>query len=204
MSEDEGIIILYTIASVKVTKSIMDLAATPLTDIISRLNRAIFGFARVNLLNPIRPIIQGQFNKRPISQGALGQLVNNMELVGVHSDRYSSAIPLLADPDHIDPLCILTDITQVSVAKDLKLTPKGEAEVKSFTAAGGNHRTKALQTVMERLEEKIQRLNQKLEKKVSKSKTKGNKIGEELEMLKAKKAGLGTWTVILYNESGCS
>ena len=123
----------------------------------------------------------------------------------MHSDRFTTAIPLLANPEDIDPSCLITDITKISQAKDLKLSEKGEA-VKGFTAAGGNHRTAALQSVVERLENKITQLKGKIDKLKEKSSTSKTKyklgvLKEEIKVCKAKKAGLAKWTVILYNES---
>jgi len=170
----------------------------------SNLNRAIFGFARVDLLRPLRPINQGEFNQRPINKKAVDQLVQNMETVGVHSDRYSTAIPLLANPDDIDPSSLLLDITKISQAKDLVLSEKGEADVKSFSAAGGRHRTKALEIVVERVDKEMKgiqdRINNTKKRESSKGKAKLERLREELKKCKAKKAGLRKWTVILYDE----
>ena len=171
------------------------------------ISNAIFSIAKVDLLDPIRPILQGVFNPRPIDNKAIDQLVENMELVGVQSDRYSNAIPILANPDHIDPLSIFNDITRISQAPDLKLSDRGLQEVKHFLAAGGRHRTEALRVVYTKLQEKIKKLNSKIEelekkeeKKKKKTTEKLNEFRQELKILKAKEVGLTKWTVILYNE----
>lgn len=125
----------------------------------------------------------------------------------MQSNLYQTAIPLLADPDDIDPSSVLTDITDISQAMDLKLSKKGEKRVFSFSAAGGNHRTEALKQVVKNIEEKIVILKEKIEaleksqKESYNNKDKLNDLKNEAKKLKAKKAGLGKWTVILYNES---
>jgi ribosome-associated translation inhibitor RaiA len=124
-----------------------------------------------------------------------------MEIKGVQSNLYTTAIPLLANPKDIDLSSVVTDITKISQAKDLKLSAKGRS-VKEFAAAGGSHRTKALEKVLEKLEKKIKGLKAKVE---SLEEGEGQKeLKEELECIKAKKAGLGKWTVILYDEGKCS
>lgn len=133
-------------------------------------------------------------------------MVKNMELTGVHSDRYSTAIHLLVNPDHIDLNSISQDITKMSQAPDLKLSDKGKAERASFCAAGGNHRRKAVAIVEANLKEKMRKMEEEIEilekKKRKKSTTeKLSRLREELMVLRAKKAGMGKWTVILYDES---
>jgi septal ring factor EnvC (AmiA/AmiB activator) len=125
-----------------------------------------------------------------------------MELTGIHFDRYENAIPLLADPEDIDLSTIIKDISKISQAPDLKLSEKGNA-VKSFVAAGGNHRTQALKEVVQRLETKISDLNKKFQRwktNPKKSKDQLKDLKEEIRKLQTKKAGSGKWTVILYNE----
>jgi hypothetical protein len=165
----------------------------------------MFSIATVNLLNPIRPIKQGTFNTRDIDPKALDQLIESMELVGVLSNLYSNAIPILADPAYIHPSSIFTDITRISEAPELKLTREGEKEVKKFYAAGGNHRTTALQKVKERLQGKIEGLKSQIEdnkdKKDNKTKVKLVSLRDDLKICEKKMDGLGKWTVILYNYS---
>ena len=133
-------------------------------------------------------------------------LAKNMGLAGVQSDRFSTAIPLLADPDDIDPSSIISDITKISQAKDLKLSEKGEA-VEFFTAAGGNHRTEALKRVKDKLAQEIQKLDTKhtKEKKRAKGTPKSDEklvdLKKQVKSLCAKDATLGMWTVVLYDSS---
>jgi hypothetical protein len=112
---------------------------------------------------------------------------------------YDTAIPILAHPDDIDSSSIITDIAKISQAPELKLSQRGEKRVKGFSAAGGSHRIKALETVYDKVVKKIEHL----ESKISASKKKGERL-EKLKQarldLLAKKGGLGKWTVILYNE----
>jgi hypothetical protein len=125
-----------------------------------------------------------------------------MEDEGVFSDRYSTAIPLLADPEDIDPSSFVTKVTDISRAPDLKLSQG--AKIKRFSAAGGNHRTQALELVVGKLTEKIENLKSRIQTvkdKKKPNKARLDKFRDELRGLKARVAGLGRWTVILYNES---
>lgn len=170
------------------------------------LNKALFSIATVDLLDPVRPIRHGTFNTRPINKAALHNLVQIMESAGVHSNLYSTAIPILASPEHIDPSSIFTDITKINQAPELKLSEKGELEVEKFFAAGGNHRTAAIGVLNERLESRIEQLESEIKTKEeknsnkSKSKARLEELRQELGTLKAKKGELGKWTVLLYDE----
>jgi hypothetical protein len=176
----------------------------------SELVKAIFGIARVDLLNPIKPIKQGLFNERPINKKAVDQLVQDMETQGVRSDSLLSAIPLLANPQHIDLSSTSKDITSLSEAPDLKLSEKGLDEVTCFRAAGGNHRTAALRLVhikiqdtIDELETKVKNLDKK-EKDDEKTKVAKKEFKAEVRRLKAKQARNSKWTVILYDEGKCN
>ena len=132
-----------------------------------------------------------------------------MDLVGVQSDRYSNAIPILVNPEHIDPSSISNDITKISTAPDLKLSKRGLKEADWFLAAGGNHRTEALRTVCNQLQEKISKANTDVESLGAKMKAKQrykdyaeiNDIYDELEKYKEQKLRTEKWSVILYDES---
>lgn len=157
------------------------------------------GIAKVDLLKPLVPIKQGHYNTRAIDQKAVDKLVQSMELMGVLSDRYSTAIPILADPEDIDPSSISQDITKISQAPDLKLSEKGSRDVRELLATGGRHRTKALATVYVNLRSKIKDLEDRIKRTNKKSKL--EELREEVKICQAKKASLGKWTVIVYNAS---
>ena len=74
--------------------------------------------------------------------------------------------------------------------------------VETFTACGGNHRTKALEEVVQKREKKIKGLEEKLTrwKGKQKSKRKVQDLKKEIKTLKGFKAAMGKWTVILYDE----
>ena len=158
------------------------------------------------MLSPIRPIQHGSFNSRPINKKSLDQLVHIMQISGVHSNLYSTAIPILANPDHIHSSSIFTDITKLTQAPELKLSAKGETEVKKFYSAGGNHRTAAvgvlnslLEQSLEKLEAEIAKLEQKNSTK-SKAKARLDVLRSEVAKLKVKQSGLGKWTILLYDD----
>jgi hypothetical protein len=98
------------------------------------------------------------------------------------------------------------DSIHIMDAPELKLSEQGEAELESFYAAGGNHRTAALKVLEEEEKERIGRLEEYIRKKEGKEGTKNarrvaalqKELGEKQEKLK----GLGKWTAILYNEGG--
>jgi predicted RNase H-like nuclease (RuvC/YqgF family) len=123
-----------------------------------------------------------------------------MKIKDVQSNLYTTAIPLLAIPKDINISSVITDITKILQAKDLKLSAKSKS-VKDFTAAGGSDRTKALEKVLEKLEIKVKGLKAKVESLEEGEEQK--ELKEELECIKAKKAVLGKWTVILYDEGKC-
>jgi hypothetical protein len=125
-----------------------------------------------------------------------------MEDGGIKSLSYENAIPLLAHPDDIDPSSIITEITKISQAPELKLSKQGEKRVKGFSGAGGSHRTEALKTIYEKIGKKIEHLGSKISA-LKEKKGKRNRLielQEERKRLMGKKAGLGKWTVKLYNE----
>ena len=176
---------------IKVNHYVNDGSAAP-----DPLSKAIFGFARVDLLKPLLPIIHGEFNKRPLNQKALDQLVQNMEAEGVHSDLYETAIPLLANPDDIDPSSIVKDVSKISQAPDLKLSAKGKGRVDRFYAAGGNHRTEAVREFKKRLTKRVDGFKAKL-----KTNGQSQDLVEKIREGEDKIARVSNWTVILYDES---
>jgi len=188
---EEGMIKCTISASIRVTKGSLD----------NELADAMIGFAKVNLLSPLKPIFFGSFNSRPIDNKSVQALVANMEFVGVQSDRYENAIPLLVNPGDIDLSSIERDITDISQAPDLKLTNES---VEMFQAAGGRHRMEAVKVLNVRLEEKIEVLRRQIERLKIKKSNKNNErrqaLTQDLKILEAKMAGLGWWTVILYNK----
>lgn len=166
----------------------------------------MFSIVTVDLLNPIRPIEQGSFNTRPLSQNAIAQLVKNMKMQGVRRHLYSTAIPILAKRHYIDQSSIFKDVTKIQSAPALKLTPEGEKKVKMFYAAGGNHRTEAVKVLAGEEKENIQKLKvaiKKIENKGEKTKSvqvKLEQLHQQLEESERKLAGMGLWTVLLYDE----
>ncbi|KAF8799686.1 hypothetical protein BYT27DRAFT_7316212, partial [Phlegmacium glaucopus] len=135
-------------------------------------------------------------------------LIQDMKFQGIRRHHYSTAIPLLARPEHIHPSSIFIDVTRLHQAPPLKLSGRGERELKTFYAAGGNHRTEAIKFLAKEEQERIQKLKALIDQQQEKAVGKGKKKAEEkleslhkdLEVSEATLAGLGKWTVILYNE----
>jgi len=165
------------------------------------LEEAIFGIAKVDLLDPVRPIVQGTFNARPLTASTVGRLIQDMKIQGVRRHQYATAIPLLAKKRHIHSTAIFKDVTRIGDAPKLKLSVEGEEVVKQFFAAGGNHRTAAVKALAEEEAKKIGQLEKMIEEGGEEKKKSGrmSKLTEELEESRKTLASMGLWTVILYD-----
>ena len=125
-------------------------------------------------------------------------------VAGIHSDTYETTIPFLTNPEDIDSSSIITDILKISLAPDLKLNDKGLQTVERFSACGGHHRKRALELVVEKVEKKITGMENKYKRWVDKGKKPKSALKQlktDIKKMKASKAALGKWTVILYDES---
>lgn len=171
---------------------------------LSELQEAIFSIATVDLFNPVRPIEQGTFNTRKLDPPTVARLVADMKIQGVRRHQISTAIPLLADPEHIHTDSIFCNITKITEAPELKLSRKGERVVKRFYGAGGNHRMAAVKALADEEKGKINQLEVSIAKQEgiegAKSMEKLGRLREDLKKAKKRLAGMGKWTVLLYKE----
>lgn len=143
--------------------------------------RALFTYARINLLQPPSEIVFGEWNKRPKIESQARDLAKSIIEQRFRPFASDSLLPLIIEKAAIEPNTIYMT-PNVEDAPMLKLTETSVRNGIKLNFGGGQHRLRAAQIIMEMSEEKIKTYQEDIEelkKKAGKAKE-GSIMAENL------------------------
>lgn len=177
-----------------------------------RARKAIFGYARLDVIKHKDDFQFGQWNDRPLEKAHVKRLVQSFLTQGADRFSFMKAIPLVVTPGHFKKGTYAEKYVPGTVATpDLPILEleSGENGKKRLVAAGGQHRVNAVEEWVKTLRKQhneLARQRDMLEKQDSEMATSVD-IEQENFVRKPKRDALketlalgGQWMVILYNK----
>jgi len=171
------------------------------------ISEATMGWGKVKINDPAIHFSFGKVNTRKLDERQLKHLRKSLEEEGHIWYKIENMLPLIvADPSWIDETSLTKDVTQGAKMGSLELTTEGREKMTSWKMAGGQHRVKAIEQILEAKTHDLNQL-QKEKRTVSGKRGDGAKkaatIGRLEEAINAKSRELEDlqyWGVIVYNE----
>jgi hypothetical protein len=166
-------------------------------------NQAIITICRINIFDPPAPICFGEWNQRPLSEKEAKKLVKEMVNTRFSPFAYANAMPLIMPGNYIDKSCIRI-MPDIEGAPMLELTEEAKEKGQKLVFAGGRHRQRATQILVENSAAMIKSLEKKI---ADLKKSAGEGMEERVKILQRMlndennlKEKLGLWGVIVYEE----
>lgn len=177
----------------------------------NRAQKAIFGYARLDVIKNKEEFLFGTWNERPLKPGQVSRLVQSFLTKGADRFSYTKAIPLvLKKSDVKEGTYAKTYTPGIDAVLDLPILAleDGKKGKKKLVAAGGQHRVRAVEEwtkILNKQHSELELEREMLEQQDSEAVT-STEIWNENEQQKPKRDVLqetlalgGQWMVVLYD-----
>jgi hypothetical protein len=183
------------------------LPTTEVNQLDTVCNQSVIAICKMNIFDPPAEIVFGTWNQRELVEKEAMKLATEMTATKFSPFGMANLLPLVINKNALEASCMKTD-ANVEAAPMLELTEAAKAAGTKLLFAGGRHRKRATEILLQKSKTAIAEIEELISKtKETTKKGKEDKVANlegMLEREKELKGVLGVWGIIVYDEGECS